>query len=100
LLVVMAIAMVFYMFLPFRSFGMRFVGRLALLPVIAGVSYEFIRYAAKSKGKLWSWAAQPGLWLQRVTTREPDDSQLETAIKAIDTAMELEKARGGELVVG
>ncbi len=99
LLVVMAIAMVFYMFLPFRSFGMRFVGRLALLPVIAGVSYEFIRYAAKSQGKLWRWAAQPGLWLQRVTTREPDDSQLETAIKAIDTAMELEKARGGELVV-
>jgi len=100
LLVVMAIAMVFYMFLPFRSFGMRFVGRLALLPVIAGVSYEFIRYAAKSQGKLWRWAAQPGLWLQRVTTREPDDSQLETAIKAIDTATELEKARGGELVVG
>ena len=99
LLVVMAIAMVFYMFLPFRSFGMRFVGRLALLPVIAGVSYEFIRYAAKSQGKLWRWAAQPGLWLQRVTTREPDDSQLETAIKAIDTAMELEKTRGGELVV-
>ena len=99
LLVVMAIAMLLYMFLPFRSFAMRFVGRLALLPVIVGVSYEFIRYAAKSQGKLWRWAAQPGLWLQRVTTREPDDSQLETAIKAIDTAMELEKTRGGELVV-
>ena len=99
LLVVMAIAMVIYMFLPFRSFAMRFVGRLALLPVIAGVSYEFIRYAAKSQGKLWRWAAQPGLWLQRVTTREPDDPQLETAIKAIESAMELEKSRGGELVV-
>jgi len=99
LLVVMAIAMLLYMFLPFRSFAMRFVGRLALLPVIVGVSYEFIRYAAKSQGKLWRWAAQPGLWLQRVTTREPDDSQLETAIKAIETAMELEKAHGGELVV-
>jgi uncharacterized protein YqhQ len=99
LLVVMAIAMLLYMFLPFRSFAMRFVGRLALLPVIVGVSYEFVRYAAKSNGILWRWAAQPGLWLQRVTTREPDDSQLETAIKAIETAMELEKARGGELVV-
>ena len=99
LLVVMAIAMVLYMFLPFRSFAMRFVGRLALLPVIAGVSYEFIRFAAKSQGRLWRWAAQPGLWLQRVTTREPDDRQLETAIQAIETAMELEKARGGELVV-
>jgi uncharacterized protein YqhQ len=99
LLVVMAIAMVLYMFLPFRSFAMRFVGRLALLPVIAGVSYEFIRFAAKSQGRLWRWAAQPGLWLQRVTTREPDDRQLETAIQAIETAMELERARGGELVV-
>jgi uncharacterized protein YqhQ len=99
LLVVMAIAMVLYMFLPFRSFAMRFAGRLALLPVIAGVSYEFIRFAAKSQGRLWRWAAQPGLWLQRVTTREPDDPQLETAIKAIETAMELERARGGELVV-
>ena len=99
LLVVMAIAMVLYMFLPFRTFAMRFVGRLALLPVIAGVSYECIRFAAKSQGRLWRWAAQPGLWLQRVTTREPDDRQLETAIQAIETAMELERARGGELVV-
>jgi uncharacterized protein YqhQ len=99
LLVVMGIAMVLYMLLPFRSFGMRFLGRVALLPVIAGVSYEFIRFAAKAQGRLWHWACQPGLWLQRVTTREPDDSQLETAIKALETAMELEKSRGGELVV-
>jgi uncharacterized protein YqhQ len=99
LLVVMAIAMVLYMFLPFRSFAMRFVGRLALLPVIVGVSYEFIRYAAKSQGTLWRWAAQPGLWLQRITTREPDDGQLETAIRAIEEAMQLERTRGGELVV-
>jgi uncharacterized protein YqhQ len=99
LLVVMGIAMVLYMFLPFHSFAMRFVGRLLLLPVIIGVSYEFIRYAAKAQGRLWKWASQPGLWLQRVTTREPDDRQLETAIKALETAMEMEKSRGGELVV-
>jgi uncharacterized protein YqhQ len=72
---------------------------LVLLPVFAGVSYEFIRFAAKSKGRLWRWASQPGLWLQRITTREPDDSQLETAVKALQSAMTLEKARGGELVV-
>jgi uncharacterized protein YqhQ len=99
LLVVMAIAMVLYMFLPFQSFAGRFLGRIALLPVIAGVSYEFIRFAAKSSGPLWKLASQPGLWLQRVTTREPNDGQLETAVKALDTAMELEKSRGGELVV-
>ena len=99
LLVVMFIAMVLYMFLPFHSFALRFLGRIVLLPVIAGVSYEFIRFAARSKGNLWQWASQPGLWLQRVTTREPDDSQLETAIKALETAMALEQNRGGELVV-
>lgn len=99
LLVVMGISMVVYMFLPFHTFWLRFLGRIVLLPVIAGISYEFIRFAAKSKGRLWDWASQPGLWLQRVTTREPDDSQLETAIKALETAMALEQNRGGELVV-
>ena len=48
---------------------------------------------------LWRWAAQPGLWLQRITTREPNDAQLETAITALETAMEMEKSRGGEMVV-
>jgi uncharacterized protein YqhQ len=99
LLVVMGIAMVLYMFLPFHSFWLRFLGRIALLPVIAGLSYEFIRFAARSKGSLWKLASQPGLWLQRVTTREPDDSQLETPIMALETAMLLERKRGGELVV-
>jgi uncharacterized protein YqhQ len=99
LLVVMGISMVIYMFLPFHTFWLRFLGRIVLLPVIAGLSYEFIRFAAKSKGRLWKWASQPGLWLQRVTTREPDDSQLETAIKALETAMALEQNRGGELIV-
>jgi len=99
LLVVMGISMVVYMFLPFHTFWLRFVGRIVLLPVIAGVSYEFIRFAAKSKGFLWNWASQPGLWLQRVTTREPDDHQLETAITALEAAMALEQNRGGELIV-
>jgi uncharacterized protein YqhQ len=99
LLVVMVIAMFFYMLLPFQSFTGKLVGRLLLLPVIAGVSYEFIRFAARSQGRLWRWASQPGLWLQRITTREPDDSQLETAVRSLEAAMALEKARGGELVV-
>ena len=99
LLVVMGLAMVLYMFVPFRSFAMRLAGRIVLLPLIAGVAYEFIRFAGKARGKLWRMASQPGLWLQRVTTREPDDRQLETALKALETAMELERRRGGELVV-
>lgn len=99
LLVVMVIAMVLYMFLPFQSFAWRLAGRLLLLPLIVGVSYEFIRFAAKAQGVLWRWAAQPGLWLQRITTREPNDAQLETAIRALEAAMEMEKSRGGEMVV-
>lgn len=99
LLVVMVIALIVYLFLPFQSFAWKLIVRILLLPVIAGVSYEFIRYAAKARGWLWHWASQPGLWLQRVTTREPDDRQLETAIRALEAAMELEKQHGGELVV-
>ena len=99
LLVVMVIALIVYLFLPFQSFLWKFISRILLLPVIAGASYEFIRYAARSQGWVWRMASQPGLWLQRVTTREPDDSQLETALRALEAAMELEKARGGELVI-
>lgn len=99
LLVVMVIALIVYLFLPFQSFAWKLIVRILLLPVIAGVSYEFIRYAAKSKGWIWQMASQPGLWLQRVTTREPDDRQLETAIRSLEAAMELEKQHGGEMVI-
>jgi uncharacterized protein YqhQ len=99
LLVVMVIALITYLFIPFQSFAWKLVIRILLLPLIAGVSYEFIRFAAKAQGWIWRVAAAPGLWLQRITTREPDDSQLETAIKALETAMELEQQRGGELVI-
>jgi uncharacterized protein YqhQ len=99
LLVVMVIALVTYLFIPFQSFVWKLIVRILLLPLIAGVSYEFIRFAAKAQGWVWKVAAAPGLWLQRITTREPDDSQLETAIKALESAMELEKQRGGELVI-
>jgi uncharacterized protein YqhQ len=99
LLVVMVIALLTYMFLPFHSFWLKLAGRILLLPVIAGVSYEFIRFAARAQGVIWRWASAPGLWLQRLTTREPDDSQLEVAVRALETAMDLERVRGGELVV-
>lgn len=99
LLVVMVIAMLIYAFLPAETFAGRFFWRVALLPVIAGVSYEFVRVATRSRGLLWRLASQPGLWLQRITTREPDDGQLETALHALDRAMELERTRGGELVI-
>ena len=99
LLVVMVISMIVYSLLPFDGFAARLIGRIALLPVIAGISYELIRFAAKRRGGLMSALTAPGLWLQRVTTKPPSDEMAAVAIHALDRAMELEKAQGGELVI-
>jgi uncharacterized protein YqhQ len=99
LMTVMLISIGFYMLIPFGSFWARFASRIALLPVIAGVSYEIIHFAAKHRGSLFAFMTAPGLWLQRITTRPPSDDQAECAIIALDHAMSLEKERGGELVI-
>ena len=99
LMTVMLIAMVFYMLVPATTFWARFASRIALLPVIAAVSYEMIRFAAKHGSSLFALLTKPGLWLQRITTQPPSDDQVETAIAALNEAMELEKQRGGELVI-
>jgi uncharacterized protein YqhQ len=78
---------------------MRFAARIALLPVIAGLSYEIIRFAARHRGSLFALMTAPGLWLQRITTQPPADDQVQCAITALDEAMALEKQRGGELVI-
>ncbi len=99
LMTVMIISMVAYMAIPVHTFWARFGIRIALLPVIAGVSYEIIRFAAKHRGSLFALMTAPGLWLQRITTQPPDDREVECAIVALDEAMKLEKQRGGELVI-
>jgi uncharacterized protein YqhQ len=99
LMVVMVISMIFYAFLPFDNFWLKFASRIALLPVIAGVSYELIRFAAKRQGGLLAILTRPGLWLQRVTTQPPSNEQTEVAIHALERAMALERAQGGVLVI-
>jgi uncharacterized protein YqhQ len=99
LMTVMIISMIVYMFIPVTTFWARFAERIALLPLIAGVSYEIIRFAAKHRGSLFALMTAPGLWLQRITTQPPDDKEVECAIIALDAAMALEKQRGGELVI-
>src|SRR5580692_113568 len=69
LMTVMIISMVVYMFIPVTTFWARFAERIILLPVIAGVSYEIIRFAAKHRGSLFALMTAPGLWLQRITTQ-------------------------------
>lgn len=99
LMTVMLISIGFYMLVPFTTFWARFASRIALLPIIAGVSYEIIRFAAKHRGSLFALMTAPGLWLQRITTKPPSDEQAQCAIVALERAMSLEKERGGELVI-
>jgi uncharacterized protein YqhQ len=96
---VMIISILIYMLFPAHTFVTRFLLRIALLPVIAGLSYEMIRFAAKHGKSLFALLTKPGLWLQRITTKPPSDDQVECAICALNDAMELEKVRGGELVI-
>src|SRR5690348_18284045 len=99
LMTVMLISIAFYTALPVYTFWARFAVRIALLPLIAGVSYEIIRFAAKHRGSLFSLMTAPGLWLQRITTQPPADDQVECAIVALNEAMALEAQKGGELVI-
>jgi uncharacterized protein YqhQ len=99
LMVVLIISMAVYAFLPIDSFWLKFVARIALLPLIVGLSYEVIRYAAKRQSGLMAVLTKPGLWLQRVTTQAPADAQVQVAIHALERAMELERAQGGVLVI-
>ena len=99
LMTVMLISIGFYMLIPYTTFWARFASRIVLLPVIAGVSYEIIRFAAKHRGSLFALMTAPGLWLQRITTKPPSDDEAQCAIVALENAMSLEKERGGELVI-
>jgi len=99
LMTVMLISILIYMLFPAQTFVTRFLLRIALLPVIAGLSYEMIRFAAKHGKSLFALLTKPGLWLQRITTKPPTDDQVECAISALNEAMELEKVHGGELVI-
>jgi uncharacterized protein YqhQ len=99
LLVVMTISMIVYALLPFDSFLAKFLARIALLPLITGLSYELIRFAAKRQGSVMGLLTAPGLWLQRITTKPPDDREVAVAIHALEGAMTLEAKQGGELVI-
>jgi uncharacterized protein YqhQ len=99
LLVVMVISMLVYILIPFDGFMAKLLSRIVLLPVITGVSYELIRFAAKRQGSFLSLLTSPGLWLQRITTKPPSNQQAEVAIQALDRAMALETQQGGQLII-
>jgi uncharacterized protein YqhQ len=99
LVVVLIVAMIGYMFLPIDNFWLKLAARIALLPAIVGISYEIIRFAASRRRGLMAVLTRPGLWLQRVTTQPPSNEQAEVAIRALEKAMEIEAAQGGQLVI-
>ena len=91
LMVVMLVAIVLFSVIKFDAMWLNLVVRIALMPLVAGLSYEIIRYAAKKEsGAVFKLMTLPGLWLQNITTQEPDNEQLEVAIRALDESLKLE----------
>jgi uncharacterized protein YqhQ len=97
--VLFGVAMILYALVPVDQFWVKFAVRIAMLPLIIGLSYELIRFAAKRQGSLMGMLSAPGLWLQRITTKPPDDAQTAVAIHALEGAMALEAKQGGTLVI-
>lgn len=81
---VMIVSVIFCFFITAQSQVMRIVIRLALLPLIAGVSYEIIKLAGNSDNPVVNLLSKPGMWVQNMTTKEPDDSMIEVAICAVE----------------
>ncbi len=91
LLIVMLISIVFFMFIRVDSRIQQLVLRLLLIPVIAGVSYEFIRLAGRYDNWFVNALSQPGLWMQRLTTREPEDDMIEVGIASVEAVFDWKK---------
>lgn len=88
LLIVMLISIIFFMFIEVESGILKLVIRLLLIPVIAGVSYEFIRLAGRYDNWFVNILSVPGLWMQNITTKEPDDDMIEVAIASVEAVFD------------
>ena len=88
LIIVMLISIIFFMFIRVDSKALRLVLRLVLIPVIAGVSYEFIRLAGRYDNLVVDLLSKPGLWMQRITTKEPDDDMIEVGIASVEAVFD------------
>lgn len=94
MLIVMVISIIFFIFIRVESPILRVVFRVALVPVIAGVSYEFIRFAGNSNNIIIRILSLPGMWLQALTTKEPDDGMIEVAIAAVEAVFDWRAYQG------
>ncbi|HZJ76936.1 MAG TPA: DUF1385 domain-containing protein [Oscillospiraceae bacterium] len=87
LFIVMMVSMILFSMIAWKDPISRMLIRLALLPVVAGISYEIIKIAGKSQSALMSIVSYPGMMMQKLTTLEPDDSQIEVAIEALKNVL-------------
>lgn len=101
LLIVMLISILFFMFIQVDQGALRLILRILLIPVIAGVSYEFIRLAGRSDHAIVNIFSKPGLMLQKITTQEPQDDMIEVAIASVEAVFDwkgyVEKIRQEEV---
>ncbi|WP_084554824.1 DUF1385 domain-containing protein [Eubacterium xylanophilum] len=88
LLWIMLISILFFMFISFDNVFMRMGLRIVLVPVIAGISYEFLRLAGRNESKILDILSKPGFWMQSLTTKEPDDEMLEVAIASVNAVFD------------
>lgn len=88
MLIVMLISILFFMFIRVDNGLLRLGLRLLLIPVIAGVSYEFIRLAGRSDNVIVNILSKPGMWLQNLTTKEPDDDMIEVGIASVEAVFD------------
>lgn len=99
LLIVMVISILVFAMLGEGSLFYRVWSRIAVFPVVAGLGYEFIKFSGQYYGKPWArWIIAPGLYLQKLTTREPDDEQLEVALAALKAVLDQEANLSPETV--
>lgn len=97
LLIVMLVSILFFMFIRVKSRPLQMLLRLVLIPIIAGVSYEFIRLAGRYENRLVNLLSKPGLLLQRMTTKEPDSDMIEVGIASVEAVFDWKKWQEEEL---
>ena len=95
LLIVMLVSIVVFAFLGWPDLWLRILSRVVLLPVVAGISYEIIRFSGRSKNSFVHMATLPGLWLQKITTNQPDDDMVEVAIESLKAVLPAEQILEG-----
>jgi uncharacterized protein YqhQ len=84
----MLVSIILFFFIRVDSYALRILIRLLLIPVISGISYEIIRMAGRTNFFLFKIISAPGLWLQRLTTKEPDESMVEVAIRSVEAVFD------------